>query len=87
MTTPMRLFRVQIKRGGQVLKSLEAMGPDSCTVVAQHIDLCTDGEVLSVMSAEAFYAQQRAAENDRAALALQINRPSELERAIQGNAA
>lgn len=72
MTNPLRLFRVQIKSGGQVLKSFEAMGPHSCAVVKQHIDLCTDGEVLSVMSAEVVYAQQCAAANDRSALERQI---------------
>ena len=37
----------------------EAMAPDSCSVVSQHMELCGPHEKISVMSLEAHRAKQR----------------------------
>lgn len=51
---PMRAFMVCFKQGGAVVRSFEAMGTDSCTVVEQHLGSCQPGEKLDVMSLEAW---------------------------------
>ena len=75
-----RLYMVRIRRAGQVVRQFEAMSSDSVSCVQQHMDLCEPGEKLDVMG----LAEYRESQRERKALELQINRPSELERAITG---
>ena len=45
-------FIVRIKCGPAVLTEFAAMGPDSCTVAAQHEDLCELGQYIQVVPAD-----------------------------------
>lgn len=45
-------FIVRIKCGPAVLTEFAAMGPDSCTVAAQHEDLCELGQYILVVPAD-----------------------------------
>ena len=48
----LRPFLVRIKCGPAVITEFAAMGPDSCTVAAQHEDLCELGQYLQVVPAD-----------------------------------
>jgi hypothetical protein len=68
---PLIAFHVDVIKGGNVVRSFEAMSPSSCEVVMQHADLCEPGSKLSVMRLETWRALQRA---DERALKSQIER-------------
>jgi hypothetical protein len=73
---PMRKFVVTLVRriDGRVLRHFETMGPDSCTVAAQHVDLAGAGERLHVMTPEAFELQRKVAQEADRAQAAELNR-------------
>ena len=49
---PMRVFRVEIKRGKTLNYAFEAMGTDSMAVATQHQGLCAEGEIVKVTAVE-----------------------------------
>jgi hypothetical protein len=63
---PLIAFHVDVIKGGNVVRSFEAMSPSSCEVVMQHADLCEPGSKLSVMRLETWRALQRQADRAQA---------------------